>query len=57
MLRRLRDEADTLAGELVLGHLCEAAQVRLTCQAFCCNARCAGDSAATRAMPCEHKEP
>ena len=27
LLRRLQDEAQGLAGELVLGHLCEAAQV------------------------------
>ena len=27
LLRRLRSEAAALAGELVLGHLCEAAQV------------------------------
>jgi hypothetical protein len=30
MLRRLRDEAGALAGELVLGQLCESAQVPAT---------------------------
>ena len=41
LLRRLRDEAEGLAGELVLGHLCEAAQVTVCsrpakelCEAF-----------------------
>ena len=29
-MRRLRDEAADLAGELVLGHLCEAAQVNFS---------------------------
>ena len=30
LLRRLREEADGLAGELVFGHICEAAQVLLS---------------------------